>query len=288
MNDILENLNGLPSLLPEITVTSIIEIVIISVIVYYFMKIIMDSRAWTLLKGIGVILAFTVFVYILRLTTILWLMERISAVMVIALVIIFQPELRHVLEQLGSQDFFNRIGLSLNLQSRRALLSEKTCLEIRDAVYAMAKVKTGALIVIEQHEDVSQYVKSGIAIDGVVSSALLINIFEKNTPLHDGAVIIRGNTILAATCYLPLSGDDRISKEYGTRHRAALGMSEATDSFIIVVSEETGKVSIAHRGFLSQIPDPMKFYRYLIDNLINTGEKVSLGLRNKEKTDADN
>lgn len=273
MNNMFDSLISLGSLIPEITVTTVIEIVIISVIVYYLMKIIMDSRAWTLLKGIGVILAFTVFVYIFRLTTILWLMERISTVTVIALVVIFQPELRRVLEQLGSQDFINRLGMGLNLQDEKSIVSETTCDAIQTAVYTMAKARTGALIVIEQNEDVSQYVNSGITIDGSVSSALLINIFEKNTPLHDGAVIIRGNTLLAATCYLPLSENEHISKEYGTRHRAALGMSEVTDSYIVVVSEETGKVSIAHSGVLQQMPDPDRFGKYLLNNLINTDKK---------------
>lgn len=285
MNSLFKNLINFESLIPEFTPRSAIEILIISIIVYYLMKIIMDSRAWTLLKGIGVIMAFTVFVYFFRLDTILWIMERISAVMVIALVIIFQPELRRVLEQLGSQDFFNKIGLGLNLQEDKSNISEKTCIAIRDAVYTMAKAKTGALIVVEQNEDISQYVKSGISINAVVSSALLINIFEKNTPLHDGAVIIRKNTLLAATCYLPLSENNRISKEYGTRHRAALGMSEVTDSYVIVVSEETGKVSVAHNGRLSQMSDPNKFMNFLSSNLVNTHRKTP-SKRNKRRIHA--
>ena len=220
--------------IPRITWTDIIEIIIIAVVLYNILLWIMNTKAWALLKGIIVVALFAVVAYLLNLKTILWIAGKTISVGIIALVIIFQPELRRALEQLGRKRFmlrFFNFGDNSNKDERFS-------------------VKTGALIVIEQDIILEEYVKTGIPVDGIVTSQLLINIFEHNTPLHDGAVIVRGNRVVAATCYLPLTDNVNLSKALGTRHRAGVGISEATDSLTIIVSEETGKVSVAFGGEL--------------------------------------
>ncbi len=167
---------------------------------------------------------------------------------------IFQPELRKALEQLGSKNIITNI-LSFDDGKEELGFTEKTVNELVRATFEMAKVKTGALMVIEKGDSLKDIERTGIEVNGLVSSQLLINIFEHNTPLHDGAVVIRGNRVAAATCYLPLSDNMSISKELGTRHRAAVGISEATDSLTIVVSEETGRVTLAEGGQLTRIND---------------------------------
>ena len=231
--------------IPRITWTDVIEIIIIAVVLYNILLWIMNTKAWALLKGIIVVALFAVVAYLLNLKTILWIAGKTISVGIIALVIIFQPELRRALEQLGRKRFMLRF---FNFGDER--FSVKTADEIVDACYKMGAVKTGALIVIEQDIVLEEYIKTGIPVDGIVTSQLLINIFEHNTPLHDGAVIIRGNRVVAATCYLPLTDNVNLSKALGTRHRAGVGISEATDSLTIIVSEETGKVSVAFGGEL--------------------------------------
>jgi diadenylate cyclase len=181
--------------------------------------------------------------------TILWLAGKLINVGIIALAVIFQPELRKALDQLGRKRFF--LGM-FSWDPDRAIrrFSERTVNEIVKATYEMAKVKTGALIVVEKDMLLSEYERTGIPVDGLVSSQLLINIFEKNTPLHDGAVIVRGDRVVSATCYLPLSDNMDLDKELGTRHRAAVGISEVSDSLTIIVSEETGAVSTAMGGMI--------------------------------------
>ena len=191
---------------------------------------------------------------VLHLTTILWILENITGIAVTALLIIFQPELRKALEQLGSQKIISSI-LSFDDGKVERGFTEKTVNELVRATFEMAKVKTGALMVIERNTSLKEIERTGIEINGLVTSQLLINIFEHNTPLHDGAVVIRGNRVAAATCYLPLSDNMTISKDLGTRHRAAVGVSEVTDSLTIVVSEETGRVSVAEGGALTRIAD---------------------------------
>ena len=179
-----------------------------------------------------------------------------------AIVIVFQPELRKALEQLGRKRFFE--GIFPDNSETNERFSDDTVNALVKAAYEMGKVKTGALIVIEQDTNLSEYEATGIELDALVSSQLIINIFEHNTPLHDGAVIMRGNRLTAATCYLPLSDNMELSKELGTRHRAAVGISEVTDSFTIVVSEETGAVSIAVGGRLFRNIDGDKLRSHLI------------------------
>jgi diadenylate cyclase len=235
---------GMPDI--SISVIDIVEILIISFLFYHILLWIKSTRAWNLFKGIIVILLFVLIAVIFQMNTIIWLAENTLNVGLIALVIIFQPELRNALENLGGKNVFG--GLFSISKEEESKYSDRTIEELIKASYAMGKVKTGALIVIEDEILLNEYVRTGIDVDALVTSQLLINIFEKNTPLHDGAVIIRGNRVVSATCYLPLSDSLNLSKDLGTRHRAAVGISEVSDSLTIVVSEETGKVSLAMHG----------------------------------------
>lgn len=233
---------------PRVAWTDIIEILLLAIVIYNVLVWIKNTKAWALLKGIIVVVGFAVIAYVLNLRTILWIASKTISVGIIALVIIFQPELRRALEQLGRKRIWFGF-LNVGDSHRGERYSSKTSNEILRAVYEMGAVKTGALIVIEQDMMLEEYIRTGIEVDGVVTSQLLINIFEHNTPLHDGAVIIRGNRIVSATCYLPLT-DNNLSKDLGTRHRAGVGISEVTDSMTIIVSEETGAVSVAVGGEL--------------------------------------
>ena len=226
----------------------LLDIIILSFLLYEIMVLIKKTRAWVLLKGFAVLLVFIFVAWAFRLNTILWLGKNIFSLGITALVIVFQPELRKALEQLGRQNIISSVFSFDSAKESEARFSDKTVNELIKAVFEMAKVKTGALIVIEKKTPLNEYERTGITLDSVITSQLLINIFEKNTPLHDGAVIIRGDRIVSATCYLPLSDNLFLSKELGTRHRAAVGISEVTDSLTIVVSEETGAVSVAMEG----------------------------------------
>ena len=249
MAEMLEQMSSWLTLLPRISLGNILEIVIISFLVYEILVWIKNTRAWNLLKGLLVILMFVVFAAVFHLTVILWILENTTTIAVTALLVIFQPELRKALEQLGSRNILSNI-LSFDDGKDSQAFSDKTINELVRATFEMAKVKTGALMVIERGSSLKEIERTGIEINGLVTSQLLINIFEHNTPLHDGAVVIRGNRITAATCYLPLSDNLALSKDLGTRHRAAVGISEVSDSMTIVVSEETGKVSLAVEGEL--------------------------------------
>ena len=234
--------------------TDIVEIIIISFLVYHILVWIRDTKAWNLLKGIIVILAFLLFAALLNLSTILWIMEKIFSVGIIAVVIVLQPELRRALEQLGQKNFVAGL-MPFETRTTDGLFSDKTINEIVKASFEMGKVKTGALIVVEKNQKLTEYERTGIAVDAVVTNQILINIFEHNTPLHDGAVLVRGDRVVAATCYLPLSDSTRLSKELGTRHRAGVGVSEITDSLTVIVSEDTGRVSVAYEGKLTRNVD---------------------------------
>jgi diadenylate cyclase len=226
----------------------IVEIIIISFLLYHIMAWIKHTKVWLLMKGIIIILAFILLAVIFKMYTIMWIVENVLSIAVIAIIVILQPELRHALEELGRKNFLTNF-LSFEKSSDERF-SDKTVNDLVKACFEMGKVKTGALIVIEQNVLLTEYERTGIEVDGIISSQLLINIFEHNTPLHDGAVIMRGNRVVSATCYLPLSDNMEISKELGTRHRAAVGISEVTDALTIVVSEETGHVSVTYEGEL--------------------------------------
>lgn len=236
-------------------VTSIFEIIILSIFLYEFMAWVKTTRAFALLKGIIVILIFLILANIFDFTTILWIAGKVFNIAIIAVVIIFQPELRKALEQLGQRKYFKSLLPFSEKKDKGERFSDKTVNELVKACFELGKNKTGALIVIEQDILLTDYEKTGIPIDAVISSQLLINIFEHNTPLHDGAVIVRGDRIVSATCYLPLSDNMQISKDLGTRHRAAVGISEVTDTMTLVVSEETGNVSIAIAGEIIRAVD---------------------------------
>ena len=236
-------------------VSNIFEIIILAIILYEFMAWVKTTRAFALLKGIIVILVFLIIAYIFDFTTILWIAGKVINIAIIAVVVIFQPELIKALEQLGQKKYFKSILPFTEKKDKGERFSDKTVNELVRACFELAKNKTGALIVIEQDILLTDYEKTGIPVDGIVTSQLLINIFEHNTPLHDGAVIVRGDRIVSATCYLPLSDNMQISKELGTRHRAAVGISEVTDTMTLVVSEETGNVSIAIAGELIRAVD---------------------------------
>lgn len=236
---------------PRIQVIDIVEILIIAGLIYFFMAWIQRTRAYTLLKGILIVVIFIVVASIFQMSAILWITSRLASIALLALVIIFQPELRKALESLGNRSYLSNLFPFDASADRGERFSDRTISEIVRAVNEMSEVRTGALIVIEQNILLTDYVNTGIELDAEVSSQLLVNIFEHNTPLHDGAVIMRGDRVASATCYLPLSNNAKISKKYGTRHRAGLGISEESDAFTIVVSEETGRVSYAYMGVLT-------------------------------------
>ena len=231
-----------------------LEILIIAFLLYYILAWMKRTHAWSLLKGIIMIAIFLLTASILKLDTILWIAQNVVNYAIIALILVLQPELRMGLDNLGKKNLIGSI-IPAGMHHENEGFSEETIAEIVKACTEMGKAKTGALIVLQRNEMLTQYETTGIAIDGKVTSGLLINIFEKNTPLHDGAVIISGNRVTAATCYLPLSDSMTLSKELGTRHRAAVGVSEKTDAITVIVSEETGRMSIAMGGNIEPISD---------------------------------
>ena len=234
-----------------VTRTDIVEIIIITVMIYAILVWVKETRAWALLRGVLVIGAFLLVAFFTGMTTIIWIAERLISLAVIAVVVILQPELRKALENLGQKNIIAGLfSLDMLKASVNARFSDRTVNEIIKACVEMGRAKTGALIVVEHKQRLTDYEKTGIDLDALVSSQLLINIFEHNTPLHDGAIIVRGDRIVSATCYLPLSDNMLLSKELGTRHRAGVGISEATDSMTVIVSEETGKISVAYGGQL--------------------------------------
>lgn len=230
----------------------VVEIIIISFMVYYVMIFIKNTRAWSLLKGVFLIMIFLVIAQILQMNTILWIARSVFQIAIIALIVVLQPELRKALEQLGKKNLIYTLLPFDMSKGEEGLFSDKTVREITKACVEMGKVKTGALIVVKQKDTLAEYERTGIEVDGIVTSQLLINIFEHNTPLHDGAIIVRGDRVTFATCYLPLSDNMQLSKELGTRHRAGVGISEVTDSLTVIVSEETGMISVAYGGRLTR------------------------------------
>ena len=276
---------------PNVEFSDIAEILIIAFFLYHIILWMKTSRAWTLLKGILVIIIFALIAYLCKFTTILWIAGKTINVALIAVVVIFQPELRKALEQLGNRRYLAGLLQFDDLKDKKEIFSDRTIDELVKASYEMAKHKTGALIVIEQEINLQDYINTGIDIDAFVSNQLLINIFEHNTPLHDGAVIIRGNRIVSATCYLPLSDNMDLSKELGTRHRAGAGISEATDAFVIIVSEETGKVSIAHNGQLVRNVDG-EYLRNKLELLkignLDTGKRIKIWKRGGRSNEENN
>lgn len=238
--------------MPSIIWTDVAEIFIIAFLLYHILLWIKSTRAWALLKGVLVIGAFVLIAVLFNMNTILWIVTNLFSIAAIAIVVVLQPELRKALEELGRKNLFASILTFDSSKGDGGRLTDRTINEIVKASVEMGKVKTGALIVLQNEQPLSEYERTGIDVDAIVSSQLLINIFEHNTPLHDGAVIVKENRVSAATCYLPLSDNMALSKDLGTRHRAGVGISEVTDSMTVIVSEENGKISVAYRGELER------------------------------------
>jgi len=264
--------------------SDILEIFIIAFLVYYILAWMKTTRSWRLLKGLIVIFLFLMIVNLMEMTTIIWIAQNVLSFAVIAFIVVMQPELRHALEQLGQKNFIPFMGVSGSSREKDDAFSEKSLNEIVKACVEMGKVKTGALIVIERKESLKDYERTGIEVDGVVTSQLMINIFEHNTPLHDGAVIVRGNRVTYATCYLPLTDNLGLSKELGTRHRAGVGVSEVTDSLTLIVSEETGGISVAYEGKLERNMNAEKLRERMRQIMDMDGEDNAKGrIRRKNK-----
>lgn len=234
----------LQGLLSTITFLDVIDIVVVAYFLYRLFLMLKNTRAATLGKGLMVLIGFTLICRWLNLHVISWLLEKSITVIMVALPVVFQPELRRALEQIGRGKLFHK-GSELDEQELEEMLDS-----VAHATKVMSKNKVGALMVFERATGLAERIETGVPIDGLVSSGLLQNIFVKDTPLHDGAVVIRGNRVVAACCLLPLTENRNLSQELGTRHRAAIGMSEQSDAMILVVSEETGTISIARNGEL--------------------------------------
>ena len=241
VNFMIVQLQGLVS---TIGVLDIIDIVVVAYFLYRVYLMLKNTRAATLVKGLLVLVGFMIICRTLNLHVISWLLEKSMTVIMVALPVVFQPELRRALEQIGRGKLFRK-GSELDEQEVNAMLDA-----IASATKAMSAAKVGALMVFERATGLVERIETGVPIDGLVSSGLIQNIFVKDTPLHDGAVIIRGNRVVAACCLLPLTENRNLSQELGTRHRAAIGLSEQSDAMVLVVSEETGAISIARNGEL--------------------------------------
>lgn len=231
-------------LLSTVGVRDVIDIVIVAVIFYKLYEMLQDTRAITLVKGLIVLMVVTIVVNFLELHAIYWLLQKTVTLLFVALPIVFQPELRRALERIGQGRF---LGIDAYVDDEEA---NKLVNEIDKAVFNMADKKIGALLVMERSVGINEIIDTGIKLDALVSAEFMMNVFIPNTPLHDGAAVIRGKRMIAAGCYLPLTDNRTLSAELGTRHRAALGLSEICDATIIVVSEETGTVSIAENGHI--------------------------------------
>ncbi|MCR4568315.1 MAG: diadenylate cyclase CdaA [Pseudobutyrivibrio sp.] len=233
--------------IPKFEIPDVVEIIIIAYFLYHLLVWVKNSRVWMIVRGVIIILLFFVFAAIFQMNTILWLGEKLVTVAVTLLIVVFQPEFRRALEQIGRRKITSLFSWNI-LKTGAKKFDDSTITGMVTACYEMGAVKTGALIVVENDMQLTEFERTGISLDALVTRQLLINIFEKNTPLHDGAVIVRGDRLVSATCYLPLSDNMGLSKDLGTRHRAAVGISEVSDSLTIVVSEETGTVSYAREG----------------------------------------
>lgn len=234
----------LQGLLTTINILDIIDIAVVAYFLYRIYLMLKNTRAATLVKGLIVLVLFMLISKWLNLHVISWLLEKSMTVIMVALPVVFQPELRRALEQIGRGRLFHK-GSELDEQEMEEMLSS-----VANATVIMSRRKEGALMVFERETGLEERIETGVAVDGLISDSLLLNIFEKDTPLHDGAVIIRGKRIVAASCLLPLTENRNLSQELGTRHRAAIGISEQSDAVVLVVSEETGAVSIARNGEL--------------------------------------
>ena len=274
----------------QITVWDILDIILVAVLLYMLLKVTRQSRAYLVLKGLGIMLVVAVLTSWLGLSVISWLMSTLLQWGVLIVLVLFQPELRRALEQIGRGRLFDLTGKQKTDEEQRAHVIE----EIIRAMQNLSRKKIGALIIMQQNSDLSDIVGTGTALDAGISSMLLENIFEPGTPLHDGAAIIKDRRIVAAGCFLPLSENNHVDRKLGTRHRAALGMSERSDAISLVVSEETGVISYAKDGNLHRYVDS-RTLRELLEQIYapkparKPGEKVEellRGLFKNEKNEA--
>ncbi len=257
----------LQNLLATMRILDIVDILVVAVILYQLYYMIHGTRAVSLLKGLLVLGALTLVSNWLDLHVVNWLLEKSMTVLIVALPIVFQPELRRALEQIGRGRFINRSSI-VNDEERTRVIDAVTV-----ACERMSEERIGALIVFERSVGLSDYIDTGVYVDAVVSEELLGNIFIPNTPLHDGAVLIRDNRVMAAGCLLPLTQDRTLSSELGTRHRAAIGLSEQADALVVVVSEETGRISYAYGGHIYRDLDGDGLRNMLRNYLLQSGEK---------------
>ena len=245
-------------------VTFVLDITIVIFLLIYFVKVAKKSRVWQLLKGIVLLIIITVLSNLFELRLLYFILTSFMSYGVIALLIIFQPELRRAIEQLGSRTFTRLFGMDKSLRDK----TKEDIYKVVIAAEEMSKSKTGALIVFERDIKIQDIIETGIKLDAEISPQMLVNIFVPKTPLHDGAVVISNNKITAAACILPLADDKDIARELGTRHRAAIGISKESDAIAVVVSEETGKISIAKDGTLIADVKEDALKRILIKNLV--------------------
>lgn len=260
-------LDNLMGLLMSIKITDILDIVIVAFLLYKLLEFIRETRAQQLFRGILLIVGAFLVSEFLNLNLLNWLLTSLITVGLIAIVILFQPEIRRALEQIGRRSFFSNRFTRLSKEDAYA-----TVHILVDAVDDFSSSKTGALIAIEQETMLNDIIESGVIIDGEMSVRLLGNLFYEGSPLHDGAVIIRGNKVFAASCVLPLTSRANIGKNLGTRHRAGVGLSEVSDAFIIIVSEETGAISVAQNGELRRFLDLKTLEKLLLDIYISSDE----------------
>lgn len=269
-------INFINSQLSSIRVLDIIDVAVVAFVVYKLILLIKETRAEQLIKGIIALFVIAKVSGWLRLYTINWILENTMTLGMIAILIVFQPELRRLLEFIGRNNFFNKSILDIQDEDAKKVSSE-----IVTAMSSLSRQKIGALLVLERKTGLNEIVETGTKLDALISSELLINIFIPNTPLHDGAVIIKGDKIKAAACFLPLTDSKLVSKELGTRHRAALGISEKSDSLTIIVSEETGAISITENGEITRYIDEDTLREILLEFY----KKVNAGFLAEWRTD---
>lgn len=266
-------------LLATIGILDIVDIAVVAYFLYTLYQILKNTRAATLIKGLLILLIIMMGSRWMNLHVITWLMEKSMTVILVALPVVFQPELRRALEQIGRGKWFHKGGSELDEAEFETMLSNVT-----NATVAMSRRKLGALMVFERNTGLEERIETGTAVDGLLSEALLLNIFEKDTPLHDGAVIIRGKRIVAASCLLPLTENRNLSQDLGTRHRAGIGVSEQSDAVVLIVSEETGTISIARNGELIRYLHADDVREILRDALFNQGKNVKEAVKEKFKS----
>jgi len=252
-------------------IISVIDILIVAFVMYKAMMIIKGTRAVQLIKGLAVLIMASLISSWVGFRTFGWILSQLQTVLVVAIPVVFQPELRRALEQLGRGKFFARPMAMLNQEALENLVNE-----VVKAIKVLAKSNLGALIILERETGINDFIETGIKVDGLVSTELLVNIFIPKSPLHDGAVIIRGDRVIAASCFLPLSENPNLSKELGTRHRAGLGLTEQSDAIAVIVSEETSVISVAEEGRLTRYLDESTLKELLSKRLQSKQQTMSL------------